>query len=50
MSDSSLNDLARALETDKKRERDNKHKWALGERVARDGSPTGRPEKPPTFK
>ena len=50
MSDGGLNDWARALEQDKKREQDQKYKWALGQGVARDGSPTGRPLKPASHK
>ena len=50
MSDNALNDFARALEQDKKREQDHKHKWALGEGVGRNGTLTGRPGKAPSFK
>ncbi len=50
MSGNTLDDLARALEQDKKREQDHKHKWALGEGVARNGTLTGRPGKPLSYK
>lgn len=48
MSDGGLNDLAKALEQDRKRELDQKHKWSLGESDKTAGHPSRRPVKPIT--